>query len=563
MRNIGRGVIIAVSLMAVTLFFLPSFLGVQPILQALFNRAGRHLPGTVTGESCSLGWLQGLRCEQLSYRDPVLGLRIEAPRLTTDKGLFLLLAAPSYLGEITLDHPTLFFLPSQPEHEAQPNQADPSAGAEIIDGASNREERGRVPWWERLTFRLKVNDGGMVLEQEGPPGRKLVREVDLTGSLAMGSVNYDLHFRSALQEGYLRAKGFINLPLAGQPFLETLISRSEVEVRELEIADFLDLASSRSTLPRGKGVLNATLHLNAAGIEDLEVRGETSLRGVQLTGGVLGAEHPLLDRLNFTFKGSHRRGEGWRLSTLDLQSEPIRLTASGSFDRQAVSLAAKGSVNLPATAAQIPRLLGLHQQTTITGGAADFSLDVMGGPGALVIRAGCRTDRLNLVHENREYSWNTPLDLLAEVDYGQEKMAFRTLRIHTPFFEARGSGGIDDFTLQADGDLDLMSQELGKIFALNVHAKGRAALSASSRKGEDGGFGLESRVSIHDFALSRGKASLFPAHDFLLTGKIGAAPSFVRDGALRSLQIDADSWPAQITLGAEDMQRSAGQLQNN
>jgi hypothetical protein len=379
----------------------------------------------------------------------------------------------------------------------------------------------------------------------------------------MGSVNYELHLRSASQEGFVRAKGFINLPLAGQPFLETLISRSELEVSELELADFLDLAASRSNVPRGRGVLNATFHLNAAGIEDFEISGETSLRGVQLTGGMLGEEHPLLDRLDFTFKGSHRREEGWRLSTLDLQSEQIRLTASGSLDRQAVSLVAKGSVNLPAIAAQTPRLLGLHQKTTITEGTADFSFDVMGGTEALAIRADCRTDRLRLVHQDREYWWNSPLDLLAEVDYSQEKMVFRTLRVLTPFIEARGSGGLDDFTLQADGDFDLMSQELGKIFALNVHAKGRAALLASSRKREDGGFGLETRISIDDFTLSRGQASLLPAHDFILTGKIDAAPSFVRDGALRSLQIDADSWPAQITIRAEDMQRSAGQAENN
>ena len=235
-------------------------------------------------------------------------------------------------------------------------------------------------------------------------------------------------------------------------------------------------------MPRGKGVLNANFHLNVAGMKDLEVGGDTSLRGIQLTGGVLGDDHPLLDQLNFTFKGSHRTGEGWRLSALDLQSEPIRLTAGGSFDGKMVSLSAKGSVKLPVVAAQLPRLLALHEKTTITEGTADFSFEATGSPEALAMRANCRTDRLGFVHDARNYSWDTPLDLLAEVDYGREKMAFRTLRLHTPFFEVQGSGGIDDFTLRAGGDLDQMFQELKKLFALNVHAKGRAELSASSRE---------------------------------------------------------------------------------
>jgi hypothetical protein len=379
----------------------------------------------------------------------------------------------------------------------------------------------------------------------------------------MGTVNYDVYLRSALQAGYLRAKGFVNLPIAGQSLLETLISRSEVEIKDLELADFLDLAASRSSAPRGKGVLNADLHLNAAGFEDLEVRGETFLRGLQLTGGVFGEEHPMLDQLNFIFKGSHRTGEGWRLSALDLQSEPIRLTGGGSFDGKTVSLAAKGSVNLPAIAAQVPRLLGLHEKTTITEGTADFSLGVTGSPEALAIRAECRTDRLSIVHGGQKYSWHTPLNLLAEADYSQEKTAFRTLRVHTPVFEAQGSGGIDDFALQASGDLDQTFQELGKIFSLTVHAKGRTEFSASTRRREDGGFSLESRVSIHGFALSRGKAALLPSHDFLLTGKVGVAPSFVQDGALQAVQIDGSFWPGKITLWAEDLQRSAGQTPNN
>jgi hypothetical protein len=562
-RKKGRAVILVVSLMVGALFLLPSLLGSRPVLHAVLGLGSRHLTGTLEVEACSLGWLQGLRCEQVRYDDPPRGLRFEAPRLTSDKGLLLLLAAPSYLGEIILDHPTLSFLPPQSGHKPPRTQANDSTGAESKPGASNQERHAPASWWERLTFRLQVNSGGLVLVEGKPPGRKLAQEIKLTGSLAMGTVNYDVYLRSALQGGYLRAKGFVNLPTAGQSFLETLISRSEVEIKDLELADFLDLAASRSPTPRGKGVLNAAFHLNAAGFEDLEVRGETFLRGLQLTGGVFGEEHPMLDQLNFIFKGSHRTGEGWRLSALDLQSEPIRLTGGGSFDGKTVSLAAKGSVNLSTIAAQVPRLLGLHEKTTITEGTADFSLGVTGPSEALAIRAECRTDRLKIVHDDQKYSWNTPLDLLAEADYSQGKTAFRTLLIHTPFFEARGSGGIDDFALQAGGDLDQMFQELGKIFALTVHAKGRTELSASTLRREDGGYNLESRISIQGFALSRGKAALLPPHDFLLSGKVGAAPSFVQDGALQSVQIDGNFWPGKVTLMAEDLQRSAGQAPNN
>lgn len=563
MRGQGRAVMIAVFLMAAALFFLPSLLSFQPVLFAALNLASKQFSGNLEAASCSVGWVRGFRCEQLRYHDSVSGLHFEAPQGASDKGLLLLMVAPTYLGEITIDQPTLSFLPPQPEHNIPHTENKAAARAEATTGVPDREGRGKTPWWERLSFRLRVNSGQLVFDHGAKPGRQLARKVDLTGSLAMGTLHYDLQFLSAQQSGHLRAKGFINLPLAGQSFLDALISRAEVEINDMEIADFLDLAASRSRAPRGKGVLNATLHLKAAGIEDLEVQGETVWRGLQLTGRVLGQDQPLLDQLRFTFKGSHRPGEGWRLADLELQSEPVQLRADGNFDGKTVSLAVKGNVNLPVMTAQVPHLLGLHEKTTVTEGKADFLLGVTGGSEAFAIEAICRTDRLSLVHDGHPYSWSTPLIVEAAGDYGGAKTGFRTLRAYTPFFEVTGSGGLDDFTLQGGGDLDQMSQELKKIFSLDVHAKGKVELSAATSKREGGGVSLESRISIRDFALTRGKRTLFPAHDFLLTSKATAAASLLGDGFLDSLQVDAVSWPGNVSLLAGGLERNREQPQKN
>jgi len=562
-RTHGRAVIAAVFLVGAAFFFLPSLLSFQPVLFAVLDLASKQLSGNLEATSCSVGWVRGFRCEQLRYHDSVSGLHFEAPQGASDKGLLLLMAAPSYLGEITIDQPTLSFLPPQPGQDVPHTENKTVARTEATTGVPEREGRGKTPWWERLSFRLRVNSGQLVFDQGVKPGRQLARKVDLTGSLAMGTLHYDLQFLSAQQSGHFRAKGFINLPLSGQSFLDTLISRAEVEINDMEIADFLDLAASRSRTPQGKGVLNATLHLKAAGIEDLEVQGETVWRGLQLTGGLLGQDQPLLDQLRFTFNGSHRSGEGWRLADLELQSEPVHLRADGSFNGKTISLDVKGNVNLPVMTAQVPHLLGLHEKTTVTEGRADFSLGVTGGAEAFAIEAVCRTDRLSLVHDGQPYSWSTPLIVEAAGDYGGAKTGFRTLRAYTPFFEVKGSGRIDDFTLQGGGDLDQMSQELKKIFSLTVHAKGQVELSAATRKREDGGVSLESRISIQDFAITRGKRTLFPAHDFLLTSQATTAASFLGGGALHSLQVDAVSWPGNISLLAEDLGRNREQTQDN
>lgn len=557
MKKKVRAVAIAVGVMAV----LPSLLGVQPVLRVLLGLAGLGLPGALTVESCSIGWLHGLRCEQVRYHDPIRGLLFTFPRLTSDKGLLSLAAAPLYLGEIVLDHPTLTFLPPQPGREPLRSQKNDSGGAAGAVPSDRAHTAGR-PWWERLTLRFQANGGELLLDEHPNPARQLARDIVLGGNLALGTVNYEVELHAA-QQGVLRAKGFVNLPTVGQSVLETLISRSDVVVSELDIAGFLDLAASRSKIPHGKGVLDAALHFNAAGLADLEASGQATLRDVQLTGGVLGNEHPMLDRLHFIFKGSHHTGEGWRLSALELQSDPVKLKANGSFDGTAVSLAASGSVALPVLSAQVPRLLGLHEKTTITEGGADFSLDIEGAPESMALRVGCKTDRLSIDHAGRRYVWNTPLDLLVEADHGRGRTAFRTLRVKMPFFEAHGRGGMDDFTFEAKGDLDRMSQELGTIFALDLQARGQAKYTAQTRQRQDGGFTLESRIAIDNFALARGKATLMPSYALHLSANVAAAPSFLQDGALHSLSIAGDFWPGKVTLRAEDMLRNAEQEANN
>ncbi len=559
-----RSVIIATSLViGALLFFLPSFLCLQPVVRSALDFINKQLPGSLEVQSCSLGWWQGMHCEDLRYQDPVLGVRVAARKVTGDKGLFALMVAPKYLGEITIDQPA-FTLLAQPMSgdAAKHNTATGSPGG-VSSVPAQEEAGGRQPWWERLTFRLKVNKGLVVLDQAQGLKQEIARDIELKSSLALGTVNYAFAFRSGLeqQEGALRAEGFINLPTARQSLFDALISRTEVEIKGLEIAAFLDLAASRWHFPTGKGVLDATFHVVTAGIDDLEMQGETALRDLHLSGGFLGQDQPTVDQLIFKCKGSHKGKEGWRLTTLKLASDPVRIEASGSYDRAMATFAAKGSLNLPAITVQLPHLMSLHEQTTFREGVADFTMNVSGTPEELVMKVDCRTGRLTVAHKGQSFSWNTPLSLLAEVDRRQGDTVVRTLQAHTPFLDAQGSGGADDFTLRATADLGRMFEELGKIFALNLHGQGKMEVTGSSKKQNDGRYRLDTRIGIGDFALSRGGTAFLPLHDLLLIGEAWAPSSLLQQNLLDSLQIRCNSWPGNFSIFAQKSEQESGTMQ--
>ena len=531
--------------MATLLVFLPSLLSLPSVAPLVLAWADRRLPGDLEVESFSLGWRQGLRCENLHYHDPVLGLQLRLPALSSDKGLLALLLAPSYLGEITIDQPTLVVLPPQ---------VGPRSDRAVV---STRIGGNAAPWWERWTLRLKVNQG-RVVDQGPDSGREIARDVDLSGSLAMGTVDYLLTFRAGQGQGRLRAKGFVNLPAAGQPLPASLISRSELEIRDLEIADFLAIAAARGNAPHGRGVLNAVCRLNASGVGEMAVEGDASLRDLQLAGSFLGPDQPSFPQVQFSFKGG-RRGDEWQLSNLNLQAALLRFAASGSLDRSAAKLSAKGSLDLPSLAAQLPHLLNLRQQTAFKQGTVDFSLQAQGAPDDLRLQADCRTDQLELVHDGHALAWDSPLALNVEAAYVDGAATVRSLRARAPFFDASGSGDAKAFALRASADLDRMFAQFDKIFALDFHARGQAQWSGAVRQADHGEYRLETRLAVDDFALSRGSAVLLPAHDVSLRAEAVGLPTFFQDYGLRSLQLAASGWPGAIELHAADMQSTTGE----
>lgn len=366
-----RTIIIA-AVLAAALWSLPLLLSLGPVVQYGLTLLNREFAGTLQIQSCSIGWQQELRCQGVVYEYPQQGMRLDAPGLSSDKGLFVLLAAPRYLGAFTLDEPVVTLSTPDQNRQQQSDFHDQELTSAARTGFEN-------PWWERITLRLSLDHGTVLVDSAHGIKQPLAREVQLEGSLADGVVNYTLDFLSGLdQEGSLLIRGHINLPPSVGSLGTTLTSRAEVKIRGMDIAPFLNVAASRSGLPQGTGRLDAACSLHTAGLEDVAIQGTADLRDVRLFGGVLGSDQLQVDALHITFNGERNLQGGWRLNTFSLQSDPLRMKASGLYDHAKVLLTAVGSINLPMIAAQIPHRLALHEKTRVREGTVDFSLKMSG-----------------------------------------------------------------------------------------------------------------------------------------------------------------------------------------
>ncbi len=309
------------------LFVLPALLGLRPVAALLLERLDRRLPGTLQVEGCSLGWQQPLSCRGLRWDSPQLGLRAEAAEVRGDKGLLALLLAPRYLGELTVVRPVLTLLAARTPAAADEAEAAPAPPVP----AAEPTVASPLPWWERLAVRVHGADGLVTLDQGAAGPQALAREVRFSGSLARGTVDYALSFRSGAQDGRLQAEGFINLPTP-----TSLSRRTHLPHRPLGPGTGPRPLSSTSPRPAVPGppagsTLDATLHVTTAGFEEMKLAGDATLRALRLEGGRLGADRPALDRLSARFHGSRSRRDGWRFEQLRLDSEPVQSRARASW----------------------------------------------------------------------------------------------------------------------------------------------------------------------------------------------------------------------------------------
>ncbi|MGE4558991.1 MAG: hypothetical protein AB7E77_02215 [Desulfobulbus sp.] len=545
--NYRRRLISSAALAAVTalVFSLPHLIPQSVIVSLLTRQLSRHFPGRIEVQSCSLHWSGGVRCEGVRYTDDLRAIRLQLPRIATDKGLLTLLLAPQYLGEIILDKPTLVFLP--PGNGANTAQDD--------NPPPPPDDRRQSPasWWEQRSLRFKLQDGQILAERaSGPSVRAVARKLNLSGDLSLGTINYVLDFQSGQTVGRFHAQGFLDLPVAGQPFFASLVSRSILDVRSMEIEPILELAASRfAKVPRGSGLLNGACRLRMAGIDNLEVEGLTSLNGLELSGGFLGDDRPRLQQVRLKFEGSKRPAEGWRLSQLELQSEPLNFSAHGLLDRQRIDFNGRGEADLAQLATGLPHLFAIHQQTTIHQGKLKVAFQADGEPDRINLKADCDTERLGLTQAGRPYAWDKPLSLHAAAVLRPVGLEVRRLHFQAPFLTVEGEDGPGGFALRATAELDHLCSELDKIFALDLHAKGRLKLVLDSNRIAQDQLRLTTALTIDDFAMDFSGQPLLPVHPFSVRGELIGRPWFLPWSGLQSLHLAADGWPGSFSLDAD------------
>ncbi len=548
----------ALVLVVAFIVLLPPVLSSNFVRRLVLTRVNEKIPGELTINSWLIGWSQGVLCRNIVYRNPDLGIRVTIPKITCSHGLFELALAPKNLGFITVDAPVVEITPRRkPELKSGPAKTGlPRLRQETRAG--KEQEKGLSPW-EGVVAELLVKDGQVNAAAAGGKIIGLAQHLESHSFLSDGVITFDLGFGTGDKKGKVEAQGSLNLPVRQGTLLETLLARVDVKIVDLQLQDILATAASRGDLPTGQGILNADFNLKAAGTRDFHVRGKATLAALQLSGGFLGKDRPVLHNVQLALDCDRKADQGWRLTRLDLASDLASLHAAGKYGTVHKQLAGQAKVKLPILFNLFPHLLGVRKDGRLKSGTLDLDVKLAQAGQTIKLAVKARAGQLGGVFNGRSFAWNKPVSLWLNGEKTGRAVQVSRLELDAPFIHASGQGDLRSFSLEASADLRQASREIKKFFALQWSGGGTLNLKATSTLKDDHRYQIDTDFTIGKCTLFHAGQLVLPPHQLSFTSRVMVPRSFPwqQDSPL-DVRLKASSWPGTITLTAKGLQRRAG-----
>lgn len=356
-------------LFLVLLAFLPNLLSsdraLRLILEQINGSGGTHLQ---IGD-CTIGWSQGLVCADVDYLDNGRGLHVRARQVSGSQGLLALLVASENLGSIHVQDPVVIF-----GHKfSEKNSLSATEEREKKQQESAAAKDGAIPFWDGLIVSVSF-DGGRLQREEGSAVAVMpVGVFSGTASMASGTVQYGLKWFAKTGKGKLAAQGFVNLPARRLNFMDTLVARMRLQVSSFQFGPWLSLAVRATGVPQGMGEIDGDFTINGAGSTNLDIVGHLTGKDLQFSGGILGPDHPKVDRIALSLDGSLKEREGLQLTQFVLESDLGRMTASGSYGSEDGEVRITGLLRLPLLFSRLPHVLMLSDSLVLDKGSVQFS----------------------------------------------------------------------------------------------------------------------------------------------------------------------------------------------
>lgn len=484
----------------IVLVFLPAILSTDMLKPRLLQQINRHLPGQLQVEQWRFKWFSGFEVTGITYDYRQQNLLVKIAKLSGYHGLIQLTANSRNLGGIEVVEPEMiFFLQDKPRKESS-DTAESSQGAK----------------WPVFSGVLKITDGSIRTVKPDRSEKLVVQDLDLFLDIAdiEKPIIYRVFLTSGDKLGRLAGEGRTTLS-ANQPFNPGSIQfDTRLKITNWEVEDLLNILAYRGNYPAGKGRLNADLALQGSFSENLDIKGNLSVDRLELRGGPLGSDHPLIKGIAAQLEATLARGI-LTLKQLTFQSSLGNGSARGSLaTRGQKQMLSSVEIDLAEVFSQLPHTLKLRRDSTLSEGKLIISADLKTINTGTAFDASARFEGLEGVSSGKTIAWNQPIAVKARGEMRPDGIWLDNLSLRSFFINADGRGDLRHLQATLSADLSAALRELKKIIDINQW-EGSGQLFAKLQFNEsspDLSDGLL-KLEIRHLALSHNGRLILPRQD--------------------------------------------------
>jgi len=504
-RIVFIGIPVAFLVITITLLALaPTILSGNWAKNRIVSMVNRHLPGQLQVTEWSLGWFGGISMEGITYDNREEGLRAEVAKMRSSRNLIGLISAYYKLGNVEVVDPVVY-LDLTVESDRTETETEPVSKVPAPNKKGAPVSAGGFP---PFSGRLSITNGA--LHTINAQGQNKVIAKNLSLVLDAGGrenpFKYRILIKSGDGSGHLSGEGSLVLSGDDPSKLDTALADAMLKVENWDLAELLELIAARSGMPEGKGRLSVDLDLKGNPSEGLQVAGNLSIPKLQLWGGPLKSDRPVVENISIEVDAVQEK-EALSLNRLTLQSSWAVGNVSGMLaGSQKNRFNATAAINLARAFSQMPETLKLQEGTRLTGGNLNLSARVETTEAETFFDADARIDRLKGVSNGKKLMWDQPVTFKAKGNKHPDGLALEDFSVRSVFFDGNGSGDLNNMHLTFAADLNTALKELQKFFHIKKwEGSGKLQADLDLQEGTDGVRQAAVKLSLDQFALKRNR----------------------------------------------------------
>jgi len=499
------------SLLAVLLLLVVVFLGAPVVVSSggfrkfLLAKINKSVDGRTDFADLSMGWLKGVKVEDLSFDDSAGQVSVKVKKIHTRPHYAKLIGGNLSFGTTTIDRPRVeISLKDKPLAAKGPGSQPVPVPVEVASIT--------------LVTDVVINDGSVKVTDAyartaelsninskiglRPPGKTSTFELDAT--LVAKAGESKIHAAGDVTPARLKkGKGWT---------LEGATGSLTVKVKDLDLESIEPLLALSGTEVKTKGRLSADLTSEIKNGQLTNVTGKVTGSGLDVEAPQLKGDRFQTKVLDADVKITAKE-QVINIDSLKLKTDWASLNLTGSAPTGLAGednlkalwesdLAGSFDCDLPAVASMMPNTLGLKEGTNITSGKVTGEIRTITQAGKKQIKAGVDLAGLKGTVSGKPVALSQPVQVRVLLSQDKETVKFDQAGVTSSFANINASGTMEAIRYDADMDLAKLQAELGQFVDLGGYKLAGRAVETGQIAIEPNHITVSGAAQVMDLAIT-------------------------------------------------------------